>query len=168
MVDKLLREDARQTQTPAEKALEQDTAELTRKQGQSQVEYMRSVGHPAERAKAAFRAAGVPLDKLLPEDIVAFEHRADGSFVLKLARELKVHIGGQALLLGTTISGILSMQHIRQLMGISTERTHQSAVTTGKVGRLSFLNGELLLETDNAAMKKINLRGEALGDLSGN
>lgn len=167
MVDKLLREDARQTQTSAEKALEQDTADLAHRQGQKQVEYMRSMGHPAERAKAAFRAAGIPLDKLLPTDIIAFDHKADGSFVLKLARELKVHIGGQALLLGTTISGILSMQHIRQLMGISTERTNENAVTRGKVGRLSFLNGELLIETDNAALKKINLRGEALGDLGG-
>jgi hypothetical protein len=167
MVDKILREDARQTQTSAEKALEQDTADLARRQGQSQVEYMRSMGKPSDRAKAAFRAAGIPLDQILPADIVAFEHKADGSFVLKLARDLKIHIGGQALLLGSTISGILSMQHIRNLRGIGIQKTHENAVTTGKVSHLSFLNGELLLETDNAALKKINLRGEALGDIAG-
>lgn len=167
MVDKILREDARQSQLQTDKTLDQDLADAARKQGQSQVEYMRSMGKPAERAKAAFRAAGIPLDKLLPEDIIAFEHKADGSFVLKLARELTIHIGGTALLLGSTISGILSMQHIRQLRGISVSKSHENAVTTGKVGHLSFLNGELLLDTDNAHLKKINLRGEALGDVVG-
>jgi hypothetical protein len=168
MADKILREDARQTQTQAlEKSAEQDAAELARHQGQRQTDYMRSLGKPAERAKAAFRAAGIPLDRLLPEDIVAFEHKADGSFVLKLARELRVNIGPHSLLLGTTISGILSMQHIRQLSGIGVERTQGNAVHSARAGRLSFLNGELLLETDDAALKKINLRSEALADLGG-
>ena len=76
-------------------------------------------------------------------------------------------LGASVLLLGSTISGILSMQHIRNLRGIGLQKTHENAVTTGKVSHLSFLNGELLLETDNAALKKINLRGEALGDIAG-
>ncbi|MCK6575425.1 DUF538 domain-containing protein [Myxococcota bacterium] len=166
MVDKLLREDARQTQLQTQdKTADQDAADLAKQQGQRK--YMQSLGKPAERARAAFRAAGIPLDKLLPEDVVSFEHKADGSFVLKLARELRVNIGPHALLLGTTISGVLSMQHIRQLVGIGVERTQGNNVQTARAGRLSFLNGELLLETDDAALKKINLRGEALGDLGG-
>lgn len=164
MVDKILREESRQEQKSAEKAVEQDTDDLTKRQGKTQVEYMRSLGKPAERARAAFRAAGVPLDKLLPEDVVSFEHKADGSFVLKLARELKIHIGTQALLLGTTISGILGNHEIRHLMGIATERTHGSAVNTARGSRMTFFQGELVLETEGAGSKPVRMNAAALDD----
>ncbi len=164
MADRILREDARQDQKATEKVQDFEPTESAG-QGKKQVEYLRSLGKPSERAQAAFRAAGIPLDKLLPEDVVAFEHRPDGSFVLKLARELQIHIGGQALLLGTTISGVLALHEIRNLQGMSSQRTQGNATSSSRIARLTVQNGELVLDQDAGGQKQSRVKTEALGDV---
>ena len=80
-MDRLLKDADKQAQQreAAQRAEEAEAADQAKKQGQ--VEYIRSLGKPGERALQAFRAAGVPLGHLPPELVVAFEHRADGTFV---------------------------------------------------------------------------------------
>jgi|GEM_PF-4725678 len=135
-----------QQREAAQRAEDVEAADQAKKQGQ--VEYLRSLGKPGERALQAFRAAGVPLGHLPPELVVAFEHRADGSFVLKLARELKVHIGAQALLLGTTISGVLAQNELRHVQGLRAERAQGNAQTSHRVSRVTVQGTEVVVETD--------------------
>jgi aryl-alcohol dehydrogenase-like predicted oxidoreductase len=148
-MDRLLKDPDRQAQQQAltKRDEELDAADAAKKQGQ--VDYMRSLGKPADRALEAFRRAGVPLSQLPPELVVAFEHRSDGTFVLKLARELKLNVGPQALLLGTTISGVLMQNEIRHLQGLRAERTAGTSLTSSRVMRLTAQGAELVLETDS-------------------
>ncbi len=162
MADRILREESKQTQKSDPVAdLE---AVVQARSVEAQTEYVRSLGKPAERAVAALQSAGIPVSRLLPSEVVSFEHRADGGFILKLARELVVHIGAQALLLGTTVTGIIGQRELRQLSGLRVSGPGGSAGAAGRVHRLTVMGAEVSLKSDESAVGDQRLRTQGLSD----
>lgn len=84
---------------------------------------------PAEKARAALAAAGLPIGHLIPDDAKSFEQKPDGTFKLSLSGKATHQFGKVQLTLSTEISGKLG-DGVSDLKGVSGKKGWFSASVT--------------------------------------
>ncbi len=125
----------------------------------AQAEYARGLaGTPAQRARAAIKGAGLPLDHMIPESAKAFEQKPDGSFTLQLAGDVRHKIGDVTLVLTSNISGKLGAGTLSNVSGIYGEKKVAFITGKGNVKTVNRAGDELVITTDHSMAKEIRLK----------
>lgn len=135
-----------------------------RAQANPQQQYNQSLAKPAVKCRAAFRAAGLPLSKFIPDDVTSFEQKPDGSFTLKLPKEVRIKIGATTLVLTTSIGGKLGAGEMTNVSGIYGEKKVAFITGKGNILDIKRQGDELVVHTDNSMAQEMRLK---LADLGG-
>jgi hypothetical protein len=128
----------------------------------AQGDYARSLVSPAQKARSALKAAGMPLDTMIPDNVVAFEQKPDGSFTLKLGSDVRRKVGDVTLVLTTNISGRLGSGTLTDVSGIYGEKKVAFITGKGNVTKVTRAGDELVIETDNSMAKEVRVKVAAL------
>ena len=131
-----------------------------RAQANPQQQYNQSLAKPAEK----FRASGLPLSKFIPDDVTSFEQKPDGSFTLKLPKEVRIKIGATTLVLTTSIGGKLGAGEMTNVSGIYGEKKVAFITGKGNILDIKREGDELVVHTDNSMAQEMRLK---LADLGG-
>ena len=151
--------DVQQTQQP----------EAQRGGGNAQAEYNRQLaggGKPADKARAALKAAGLPIGQYLPDNVTAFDQKPDGTFTLTLPNEVRAKMGDVTLVLGTQVSGKLSNGEMASVSGIKGEKKVAFITASANVLKVRREDDDLVVNTDNSAAREIRIPVSSLGGVS--
>jgi len=137
--------------------------------GNAQADYNRRLagaGKPADTARTALSAAGLPIGQYLPDNVTAFEQKPDGTFTLTLPKEVRAKMGDVTLVLGTQVSGKLSKDEMASVSGIKGEKKVAFITASASVLKVRREGDELVVNTDNSAAREIRIPISSLGGVS--
>lgn len=138
------------------------TMGASREQQGAQAEYMQSLQSAAERARAALRKAGLPIDHLVPDSAKAFQQTPDGKFTLDLGSEIKTKIDNVTLVMTSKVEGVLSSGKMTDVKGVYGEKRVLFFKGKGNVTALQVKGDVLIVNTDHPDAAEIELSISAL------
>ena len=134
-------------------------------QAGAQQSYMQGLRSPADRARSAIRASGLPIDHLIPDSAVAFQHKKDGSFTLKLAGEVKIKIDNVTLVLTQSISGKLGSGKMDDVKGIYGVKKVMFFTGRGNILTMAVKGTKFVVTTDNSNAESIEFSLDRIRDV---
>ncbi len=143
-----------------------DASQGAQRGANPQADYNRQLaqgGTPADRARAALKAAGLPIGQYLPDNVAAFEQKPDGSFTLTLPSEVRAKMGDVTLVLSTKVGGKLSAGEMSSVSGIHGEKKIAFITAGANVLKVRREGEELVVNTDSSAAQEIRIKLASMG-----
>ncbi len=132
----------------------------------AQAENMQGLQSPEAAARAAIKQAGLPIDHLIPDNVVSFDHKKDGSFTLKLGGEVRIKIDNVTLVMTQSISGRFAGNSIVDVKGIYGEKKVAFFTGKGNITKMGVEGDLFVVNTDNSAAERIEFKVSKMREVS--